>query len=110
MHERSTFRQLNPSWMLNGFLTRPYGPAELASQRSGADCSGIPHCLKTHTLSKALNLLAFCFSPPQGHVPAEAGTLHNMHRKVLHSYTALVQHMPVSALPDLSTALNKHYL
>lgn len=105
MHERSTFRHLNLLQILHGFLTRPCGPAELASQKSGADCSGNSSLLKdTHT-SKALNLLALCFSPPQGHMLAEACT-----RKLLHSYTALVQRMPMSTLPDLSTALNKHYL
>lgn len=49
----------------------------------------IPHYLKTDThTSKAPNLLALCFSPPQGHMLADECTLHNLHRKVPHSHTA----------------------
>lgn len=71
----------------------------------------IPHYLKTDThTSKAPNLLALCFSPPQGHMLADECTLHNLHRKVPHSHTAWLQHMAASALRDLSTDSNKHYL
>lgn len=106
MHEWSTFKQRNSPQILHGFLTWLCGPAELASQKSGADCSGNSSLLKETHSSRALNLLAFSFSPPQGHMLAEACSLHNLHSKVLRSYTALVEHMPVSTLPDLSTALN----
>lgn len=107
MHERSTFRTdeslLDSSWIPHWALWSSWTCFSEA-------WSWLQWELLKDTHFQSSEFAGTLLLPPQGHVLAEAGTLHILQRKVLHSYTALVTHMPVSALPDLSTALNKHCL